>query len=91
LAFARGGSKLGRSREPALTIRAPQQHRPENAATLAGIALFVVTAAFAPALVRPALDELFLGYTPHYLGVLVGLAAGFVAARATYRRVRAAA
>ena len=63
----------------ALTIRAPQQHRPENAATLAGIAVFVVTAAFAPALVRPALGELFLGYTPHYLGVLVGLAAGFLA------------
>ena len=58
---------------------------------LAAVVAFVIVAAVIPAIVRPALDQLFVGYTPHHLGTLIGIAAGAFAARLGYRRVRLSA
>lgn len=74
-----------------MTTDSPKDRRADNAALLAGIAAFVLAAAVVPALVRPALEQLFTGYTPHHLGTLLGLAAGALAARLGYRRLRLAA
>ena len=71
-----------------MTTDSPKQRRADNAAMLAGMAAFVIVAAVVPALVRPALEQLFTGYTPHHLGTLLGLAAGAVAGRLGYRRLR---
>ena len=73
-----------------MTTRAPRQRPADNAAILAGLLAFVMAAGVIPAVARPVLNQLFLGYTPHYLGTLLGVAAGYVAARLAYRRVRAA-
>jgi len=50
------------------------------------MAAFVLVAALVPGLVRPALDQVFFGYTPHHLATVIGVAAGLVAARFGYRR-----
>ncbi len=69
-----------------MTTESPKPRPAENGAMLAGMAAFVLVAALVPGLVRPALDEIFFGYTPHHLATVIGVAAGLVAARFGYRR-----
>jgi hypothetical protein len=72
-----------------MTSESPKPRPAENGALLAGIAAFVLAAALVPGFVRPALDQLFSGYTPHHLATLIGVGAGIVAARLGYRHVGA--
>jgi hypothetical protein len=69
-----------------MTSESPTPRPAENGAMLAGMVAFAVVAAVVSGLVRPALDQLFSGYTPHHLATLIGVAAGLVAARFGYRR-----
>ena len=69
-----------------MTSESPKPRPAENGAMLAGMAAFVLVAALVAGLVRPALDQVFFGYTPHHLATVIGVAAGLVAARFGYRR-----
>ena len=70
-----------------MASESPKARPAENGAMLAGMAAFVLVAALVPGLVRPALDYLFSGYTPHHLATMIGVAAGAFAARFGYRHV----
>jgi hypothetical protein len=74
-----------------MTTDSPHVRPAENGAMLAAAVAFVVVAAVIAALVRPVLDQLFFGYTPHHLATAIGIAAGAIAARLGYRRVRLSA